>query len=256
MSLVSKLRVAAIAVAMIAPAAVFAAPISPGDYVAKDYDGVRSIWTPGGSNTTSSYALVNGNGASALWSFSPNSLFRYTGTKARLTGRATNIGQNNLSFDFDLRFNIKNSGNTPYCQQAGAGSAHDCSTTFAGIDPSDWTYFSIISATFTGAVGSHMEGLMYNLVSNPKHAPQAGEAANALDTTGLGFSMWFNWTKSGTAVSPYAKKYTFNSGGKGDINIDLDPDGPVGGAVPLPAAGWMLLAGLGGLAAAKRRKKA
>ena len=27
-------------------------------------------------------------------------------------------------------------------------------------------------------------------------------------------------------------------------------------AVPLPAAGWMLIAGLGGLAAMKRRKKA
>ncbi|WP_299842229.1 VPLPA-CTERM sorting domain-containing protein [uncultured Roseovarius sp.] len=254
MSLVRKIKVAAVAVAMIAPTAVFAAPISPGDYIAKDYNNNRSIWTPNGNNPSSN-AFVQGNGATGLWSFSPDSLFRYTGTKARLTGRATNTGQNNLSFDFDLRFNIKNSGNTPYCQQAGAGGSHNCATTNAGIDPSDWTYFSVISATLTGVVGSHMEGLMYTLTSNPTHAPQAGEAANALDTTGTGFSMWFNWTKSGMATSPYASKYTFNKGGKGDINIDLDPDGPVGGAVPLPAAGWMLLAGLGGLAAAKRRKK-
>ncbi len=100
-----------------------------------------------------------------------------------------------------------------------------------------------------------MQGLSYSLVSNPKHAPQVGEAANALDTTGLGFSMWFNWTRHGTATSPFANLYSFNEGGKGDINIDLEIDPNGGGVVPLPAAGWMLLAGIGGLAAAGRRRK-
>lgn len=34
------------------------------------------------------------------------------------------------------------------------------------------------------------------------------------------------------------------------------PGNPNPGAVPLPAAGWLMIAGLGGLAAARRRKKA
>lgn len=253
MTLIRKLAFAA-AVAL-APSAVLSAPIVAGTYDALDYNGQRSVWTPGGTPTNSSHSLVTGNGASALWSFDPGAVFIYDGAKARLKGRATNVSQSNLAFDFDLKFNAKNSGNTPYCQQAGAGSMHDCSTTNAGIDPTDWTFFSIASAVFTGVAGSHMEGLTYHLISNPKHAPQAGEAANALETTGTGFSMWFNWTLSGQATSPFANLYSFNSGGKGDINIDLDliPGSP--GVVPLPAAGWMLLAGLGGLVAAGRRRK-
>lgn len=250
-------KIALAAFVAMAPAATFAAPLAVGGYEALDYNGHRSVWTPGGNNTTSSQSFVTGNGASALWSFDTDSAFVYNGSKARLKGRATNTGQSNLSFDFDLKFDVKTTGNTPYCQQAGAGSAHDCSTTNANIDPSDWTFFSLASALFTGVAGSHMEGLSYNIVSNPKHAPQAGEAANALDTTGLGFSMWFTWTSSGTATSPFANLYNFNTKGKGDINIDLkdDPNGSPG-VVPLPAAGWMLLAGIGGLAAAGRRKKA
>lgn len=253
MTMIRKLAFAACVA--FAPSAVLAAPIAVGTYDAIDYNGNRSVWTPGGNPTSHSQSFVTGNGASALWSFNPGSQFIYTGNKARLKGTATNTGQSNLSFDFDLKFNVKTTGNTPYCQQAGAGSMHNCATTIAGIDPSDWTYFSITSAIFTGAAGSHMEGLTYNLVSNPKHAPQAGEAANALDTTGTGFSMWFNWTVSGQATSPFANLYTFNQGGKGDINIDLDIDPNGGGVVPLPAAGWMLLAGIGGLAAAGRRRK-
>lgn len=34
------------------------------------------------------------------------------------------------------------------------------------------------------------------------------------------------------------------------------PPPPTPGAVPLPAAGWMLMAGLGGIAALRRRKSA
>ena len=253
MTLIRKLAFAA-AVAL-APSAVLSAPLAVGTHDALDYNGQRSVWTPGGTPTNNSNSLVVGNGASALWSFNPGSVFIYDGVRARLKGRATNVSQSDLAFDFDLKFRLKTSGNTPYCQQSGAGNMNNCATTDANIDPSDWAFFTVKSAVFTGVAGSHLEGLTYNLVSNPKHAPQAGEAANALDTTGSGFSMWFNWYKSGTATSPFANLYTFNEKGRGDINIDLDyiPGSP--GVVPLPAAGWMLLAGLGGLVAAGRRRK-
>ncbi len=254
MNLIRKIALAACVA--LAPSAVFAAPLAVGTYDALDYNGVRSIWTPGGTPTTNSHSFVNGNGAGATWSFQSGAEFVYTGGKARLRGTAVNVGQSALSLDFDLKFDIKTTGNTPYCQQAGAGSAHDCSTTNAGIDPTDWTFFSLTSALVQGTVGSHMEGLIYNLVSNAKHAPQAGDAANALETVGLGFSMWFNWTVDGVPTSPFADLYTFNKGGKGDINIDLEFNPGGGGVIPLPAAGWLLLAGIGGLGIAGRRKKA
>lgn len=247
--MISIRKSAVFALALLVPSAVFAAPIQSGDYQALDYNGIRSIWTPRGDNNPSSNAFVQGNGASALWSFDSASRFSYDGSSASLSGRATNTGQSNLAFDFNLEFGIKTTGNTPYCQQAGAGSAHNCATTTAGIDPSDWTFFSITSAMFTGVAGSHLEGLSYSIVSNPMHAPQAGDAANALEETGLGFSMWFNWTKNGSATSPFASAYTFNDAGRGDINIDLKPEPSV---VPLPAAIWLLLSGLGGLGALRR----
>lgn len=253
MTMIRKLAFAACVA--FAPSALLAAPIAVATYDAIDYNGKRSVWTPGSNPTTHSKSFVTGNGASAVWSFNPGSKFLYTGSKARLKGTATNTGQSKLSFDFDLKFNVKKTGNTPYCQQKGAGSMHNCGTTDAGIDPSDWTYFSLISAVFKGAEGSHMEGVSYDVVSNAKHAPQAGEAANAMDNDGTGFSMWFTWTLSGQPTSPFADLYTFNPNGKGDFNVDLEIDPNGGGVVPLPAAGWMLLAGIGGLATAGRRRK-
>ncbi|MEE4203283.1 MAG: VPLPA-CTERM sorting domain-containing protein [Halieaceae bacterium] len=47
---------------------------------------------------------------------------------------------------------------------------------------------------------------------------------------------------------------TIDNGGK--LNDAFSVDGASVGVVPLPAAGWMLLAGIGGLAAMRRRRKA
>lgn len=45
-------------------------------------------------------------------------------------------------------------------------------------------------------------------------------------------------------------------GGTSTLQIFANVEAPEANVIPLPAAGWMLLAGLGGLAAMKRRKKA
>jgi hypothetical protein len=70
---------------------------------------------------------------------------------------------------------------------------------------------------------------------------------------------WISFDNTGQDVILTVAKAKPNGGGpngSGNIRIDdlvLDYTAP---AVPLPAAGWLLLAGLGGLAAAKRRKSA
>ncbi len=240
-------------VVALAPSISLAAPMAADDYMAVDinFDATRSIWTPNGGSGPSSNAFVQGNGASAFWSFS-NSSFDYNGTSASLTGTATNTGNAALSFSFDLQFdNAQVGSQAGYCQFG--GGRQPCSN-FPTVDPTEWTFFDFTSGTFTGT--GDMDGLSYNLTQKSGHNAQAGTDANALELLGnLGFSMWFDWTKTGMATTTTAG-YTFNTSGNGDLNFDLveDPNGGGTGVVPLPAAGWLLLAGIGGLAAANRRK--
>lgn len=242
---------AALALALIAaPTFSSASTFLPGDYDALNYDGVRSIWTPRNSNgQPSGDALVSGNGATTLWSFT-NSMFSFDGTNAQLTGRATNIGQSLLQFDFSLSFALNSDPQPGYCQFSGVDKG--CTEgPYTGVDPSSWTYFDFLAGSFTGVDGSDMAGRSWTLADNPDHRAQAGLGANALEEEDVGFSMWFTFTRNHEAdgLAKSANGYTFWDDGRGDINIDLSP-------VPLPAAGWLLFAALGGLVGLRRATKA
>lgn len=72
----------------------------------------------------------------------------------------------------------------------------------------------------------------------------------------------YGWSADDTDQDGYidgttdlAPTYIFAFAGVGGTVV-VPPPGGGGAAVPLPAAGWLLIAGMGGLAAASRRKKA
>lgn len=217
-----------------------ATTLTPGVYNVSDYDGNRSIWTPGGSNT-----LVSGNGASRLWSFSKTKL-TYDGLSASMTGKATNLTDSSLMFDVSLSFSVNTSPQPGYCQFSGVDKG--CKNgPYAGVDPSSWTYFDFLSGSLTGSEGSAIESVKYNITDNLMHRPQAGLGANALEAGDNGFSMWFRYNLvSGQST---LNGYQFAANGSGDINSDISP-------VPLPASGLLLLAAVGGLAFGRRRKLA
>ncbi|MEO0569193.1 MAG: VPLPA-CTERM sorting domain-containing protein [Pseudomonadota bacterium] len=237
------IRMLAIAAAVaIAPGLVSAASLAPDRYFVKDLNDYRAIWTP----SNSSKRLVTGGNAGRYWSFD-DVVFDYQADgSASMTGRVVNVpttnSGNNLFFDIDFQFQESAAGpNGPYCQ---FGQIGNCD----GVDTSMWTYFSLLSGSFTG--GGDMAGLTYSVTSDIGHLPQAGVGAGALNgqQEKLSFSMWFDWTLDQGATT--IGKYTFNgSGDSADINVNLHP-------APLPAAAWFLLAGVGGLAYAGRRRKA
>lgn len=136
----------------------------------------------------------------------------------------------------------------------------------AGISPDDVDYFnsdddSGFFATLTG-LGS-LSGMIVNLFVNDvggNKPPQLGlggswfEANTALD----GFASWLTWSREELiqAVSIFDCQSQCDGpwigyDGSGDINwLVGDPVNEV----PLPAAGWLLVAAVGGLTALRRRR--
>ena len=229
-----------------------ASSLDPGTYNVVDIDrsvelGPRSIWTPNGNNGPTGDALVQGGSASAYWTFQ-DVVLDYNGTNgpSSLTGTATNTGDSNLSIDLSINLSTATApgAQTGYCQFNGSGGACDAS------DPDDsmWAFMTILAgSTFSGTAGTELDGIVWDIsdLSGGTHPPQVGVNANALVENDLqGISMWFSFVRSDH--TQYGGNYTINSNGKGDINSNLSP-------VPLPAAGWLLIAGLGGLAAMRRR---
>jgi hypothetical protein len=195
----------------------------------------HTVWLPG----------LFGN-VNAYWQFAPEDGKFKVGENnetAHLTGRIQNNVSTNLQMDVDVSYVLR-TPNVPGDTVKQGGGTYD----------GTWSFFDISSAIMTG-VGD-LEGLTLTLSAFPnpdvEDIPfQLGDGANDKNG-GLGGAGWFSWFVEVT--DNYNGPDWFNSvdlGAKkhGDININLAP-------VPVPAAGLLLLAGLGGLGAMRMRKKA
>lgn len=222
------------------PFAANAATIADGSYEALDYDGYHGIWSPPLAGDTQPHYSLSG------------SEFRVNGDAAKLVGTATNAVDPALAFVFELEFARSSQSNLGYCQYDGNADP-DCDSAFTQnliatnqVDPSSWDFFELLGGTFTGT--DLLAGVTYDISDKSGHQPQVGIGGNAIDTDDLGLSMWFTFMRTDGGPSTIGG-YTLLDQGGGDFNIDI-------ASMPLPAAGWLLIAGLGGMFAMGRRNKA
>ncbi|WP_375228832.1 VPLPA-CTERM sorting domain-containing protein [Roseobacter sp. S98] len=249
--------ITAAALLFAAPVAAFAGTVNSlvdDVYFVKDYnEGVASKPRTFYSNH------VTGSGVSIHWSADHQSRLAVTGNTAKMTGSATNTGSSGLTFDFSLNFSRSPIGiNGAYCQFDGGKIDQGCDSAFSqglindgDLDISAWDYFNLDSGTITGT--GALDGYVWSLANNSGHQPQAGVNANALLLDdALGISLWYDYTLISTPESQVsafaATAWNIRTSGKGDINADLIP-------TPLPAAAWMLIAGVAGLGAMGRKKR-
>ncbi len=127
-------------------------------------------------------------------------------------------------------------------------------------------FLNLVGGTLKG-FGSKLEGLNLKVEAKPidgPYATQVGDASNAKNNN-YGLANWFTVFLDGDLADQTCAICTNNqtianlaNGVQGDVNINLEliDDNAVIPDVPLPAAGWMLIAGVGGMVAAGRRKKA
>lgn len=238
--------IAAACLLVAASSAAEAAPIDLGTYYASDYNGQRSIWGA---------SIVHGE--SHYWT-AQSSTLHLGATSGYLTGTFVNgtaSSQNtDLVIDVHLAFTpqLAVGGSSGYCQFDGTPNPGCSKKGSPAVDPSMWRYYTLDAANsyFKGASAA-MAGLEWMVTdhSSGNHPPQFGLGANALEEEDLGWSMWFELDIVSLFDPVDGDGYKFKSAdGHADFNMDLV-------AAPLPAPAFLLLAGLGGVAALKRRKK-
>jgi len=159
-------------------------------------------------------------------------------------------------FQLDAWLDADGTSQAPHCQN------NAC----AGISPDDVDFFNSDApggffATLTGL--GDLSGMIVSLFVNDvggDKPPQLGLGGSWFEANvGLdGFATWLTWSREELiqAVSLVDCQIQCDGpwigySGSGDINwLVGDPVSEI----PLPAAGWLLIAGLGGLAAVRRRK--
>lgn len=217
-----------------------------------DYEGsyaASSVTTNGNEHTVWLPHLFSG--VTAYWQFAPDDGVLTVGEDnetAHLTGTIQNNNVAEYTLEVDAHFELTDP-NEPGYGGGKKGGIKDGLTTDV-IDT--WSFFNLTSATLMGTQGSILEGLTLTLTQLPedgKYPFQLGDGANDKNA-GLGASAWFKWEVSTSQFYDGPTAFDTRDGGHGDFNLNLEMQ-----AVPLPAAGWMLIAGVAGLGAMRRRKR-
>jgi len=209
------------------------------------YSGGHALWFPGLGAPSSNWIFGDGPNL-----FTTNG--DTVGDTASFTGDLKNMGNMNLTGEFDFNFVVSDLGMPklelkPDAYAPGPG----------GIVPGDWIHYDMVDGSFTGT--GILEGLVLELTQRPEpilnqktYKGQLGDGANGKNLD-YGFSAWFFWrvisceivngvTQNGCEPLNLAvgdNKY-------GDINIDL-------AAVPVPAAFWLFGTALLGFIGFSRR---
>lgn len=203
-----------------------------GHYDVNNAYGGHGLWLPGfyGDNT---------------WSITGGSA-HYQNQILNLSGTAVNNGAS-LDFSFQV-FETAHAG-TPYC-----GTATCSNATQTMKD--NVVYFNMgvnaIQGTISGTAGTLLDGLSMDVVMRPlpQKPGQLGFGANYRDQE-FGYSNWMQWSVTQDANTA---GIGYGSAGNGDVNFTFTGnDTPL---VPLPAGLPLMLTGLVGVYAMKRRKRA
>jgi len=235
-----KTVLAAAAIAVVGTSSAFAATVYHATSNVKEGAGNHSLWFSGdnppgaiGDNTAG-----NQKNHFKFENRSPGfGTFTVDGTSASLSGELAN--GNGQAFQLDVYFTEFTGSNVGY--KTINGGPDGSAWTLYELDTSRTSTLSYIPGTGDAALPNFVFSSLRGSNSDGPFKVQVGVGANDKDATLFGLSTWFTLTEEGCSANctPY----------HGDINIVLEP-------VPLPAAGFMLIAGVGGLFAMRRRKKA
>ncbi|MEM0935853.1 MAG: hypothetical protein AAGJ91_08115 [Pseudomonadota bacterium] len=228
---------AALSMTMMAPVA--SAANYTGDYFATRF-----------ADETNKHAVWIADGAGLFddphWIFVNNSgRLSYDGTGGSISGTIESEGGTS-AFDIMINFSYISDWNLPAKCEMGAY----CETQSYKDKEALYDFLRFESGTFTGKDG--LDGLVLTLSERPADGTFPGQvgiggSAKPQNKEDLSFSTWFTWTVTQNTNGVYVGP----TEGRGDVNVRLAP-------VPIPAAGLLLLSGLGGtmLLRARRRQSA